>query len=157
VLLSELVSRDIGILGAGREGLAAWRWIRKRLPEKPLTIYDERPESEFSDQPFDANVDRLVCGEFDVDLLSRHEVLIRSPGISPYRPEFVELQNKGVRFTSASSLWFSSHPTAKTICITGTKGKSTTAALVAQLTRVVWAGCTSGWQHWSAIAEFRWR
>jgi UDP-N-acetylmuramoylalanine--D-glutamate ligase len=133
VLLSELASRDIGILGAGREGLAAWRWVREHFPEKQLTIYDERPESGFPDEMFDGPQDRLVCGPFDADLLSRHDVLIRSPGISPYRSDLSSLRENEVRFTSASSLWFSSHPGAKTICITGTKGKSTTAALVAHL------------------------
>jgi UDP-N-acetylmuramoylalanine--D-glutamate ligase len=38
-----------------------------------------------------------------------------------------------VRFTSASSLWFAEHPSARSIVITGTKGKSTTTALTRHL------------------------
>ena len=36
-----------------------------------------------------------------------------------------------MRFTSGSALWFAEHPHARTICVTGTKGKSTVAALIA--------------------------
>jgi len=38
-----------------------------------------------------------------------------------------------VAFTTASTLWFAEHPGARTIAITGTKGKSTTSALTAHL------------------------
>ncbi len=133
MLLSELVHRDIGILGAGREGQAVWRWLRTRYPEKPISIYDEQPASKAQKAIFNGPYDHLVTGMFDVDHLARHDLLIRSPGISPYRSELVALRNKGVQFSSASSLWFAQHPEAKTICITGTKGKSTTASLVAHL------------------------
>ena len=133
MLLSELVNRDIAILGAGREGQAAWRWLRKHFPKKLISIYEERPTSQAQKGLFNGQNDRLVSGLFDIEILANHDLLIRSPGISPYRSELVALRRKGVRFSSASSLWFSQHPEARTICITGTKGKSTTAALVAHL------------------------
>lgn len=133
MLLSELADLDIAILGAGREGQAAWACLRQEFPGKRITIYDERPERDFDDAPFKAPLDQLICGAFEPGLLSGHDVLIRSPGISPYRDDLAGLGNKGVRFTSVSSLWFAQHEDAKTICITGTKGKSTTAALVAHL------------------------
>ena len=133
MLLSELADLDIAILGAGREGQAAWRCLRQQFPGKRITVYDERPEGDFEDTAFTEPLDRLVCGAFEPELLSSHDVLIRSPGISPYRDDLAGLDQSGVRFTSASSLWFAQHETARTICITGTKGKSTTAALVAHL------------------------
>ncbi len=45
----------------------------------------------------------------------------------------MQLRSLGVQFTSASSLWFAENPAAKTICISGTLGKSTTAKLTAHL------------------------
>jgi UDP-N-acetylmuramoylalanine--D-glutamate ligase len=39
----------------------------------------------------------------------------------------------GLQFTTATNLWFAENPDAKTICISGTMGKSTTAALTAHL------------------------
>jgi UDP-N-acetylmuramoylalanine--D-glutamate ligase len=80
-----------------------------------------------------------------VELLAQFDVLVRSAGISPYRAELEQLRSRGVQFTTASSLWFAENPGAQTICITGTKGKSTTAALITHLLN--WAGvkaCLSG-------------
>jgi len=51
----------------------------------------------------------------------------------------------GVAFTSASNLWFAEHPTARTICVSGTMGKSTTAALIAHLLQAAGvATCLAG-------------
>ena len=133
MLISDLANRDLAILGAGREGLAAWRCLREQFPDKTITIYDEGEAAAFAGLPFNPSLDRLVCGTFDAATLAGHDILIRSPGISPYREDLAALHQQGTRFTSASSLWFAQHADEKTICITGTKGKSTTAALVAHL------------------------
>jgi UDP-N-acetylmuramoylalanine--D-glutamate ligase len=67
--------------------------------------------------------------------LSAFEVVIKSPGISPYRAPYPQAAAAGVRFTSGSALWFAEHAQARTICVTGTKGKSTVSALIAHLLR----------------------
>jgi UDP-N-acetylmuramoylalanine--D-glutamate ligase len=139
MLLSELASRDIAILGAGREGIAAWRWLRRHFPEKRLTVYEELRQAKEPGLLMNGPLDRLLTGPFEIETLARHDLLIRSPGVSPYRSELAELRNRGMRFSSASSLWFAQHPADNTICITGTKGKSTTAALTAHLLQA--AGC----------------
>lgn len=137
MLLSELATRDIAILGAGREGMAAWRWLRRHFPEKRLTVYEEPREAGEAAKRMNGTHDRLVNGPFEIEVLAGHDLLIRSPGISPYRSELVTLRKKGMRFSTASSLWFAQHHAGQTICITGTKGKSTTAALTAHLLQQV--------------------
>lgn len=139
MLTSELAAADVGILGAGREGASAARFLRRLFPRKHLTVYAESGVSDEQRSRFDETLDRFIPGPFDARLLARHDVLVRSPGVSPYRPELQSARDAGVRFTSASSLWFSAHPGARTICITGTKGKSTTAALTAHLLRAAGA------------------
>ncbi|MEO8187661.1 MAG: UDP-N-acetylmuramoyl-L-alanine--D-glutamate ligase, partial [Burkholderiaceae bacterium] len=67
--------------------------------------------------------------------LGSFDVVIKSPGISPYRPEAMDAAARGTRFIGGTALWFAEHPQARTICITGTKGKSTTTALLAHLLR----------------------
>ena len=42
---------------------------------------------------------------------------------------------QGTRFIGGTTLWFAEHAGANTICVTGTKGKSTTSALLAHLLR----------------------
>ncbi|NIM68987.1 MAG: UDP-N-acetylmuramoyl-L-alanine--D-glutamate ligase [Xanthomonadales bacterium] len=140
MLISALERVDVALLGAGREGQSAWRAIRARFPHKPLTLYSEHPVDERFEDRLEPGRDRLVSGPLSARRLARHAVLVRSPGISPYRPELRAARAAGARITSASNLWFAEHDTARTICITGTKGKSTTSALTAHLLAA--AGCT---------------
>jgi UDP-N-acetylmuramoylalanine--D-glutamate ligase len=71
----------------------------------------------------------------DADALSAFDVVIKSPGISPYRDDVETAIERGTCFIGGSALWFSENPHARTICVTGTKGKSTTTALIAHLLR----------------------
>lgn len=122
------------ILGLGREGRAAWRYLRARYPELPLDLVDEGQP----DAGFVAGLgprDRLVTGPLEQAGLDAYDILVRSPGISLYREPIRRAVAAGARVTSPSSLWFAAHPEARTICVTGTKGKSTSSALLAQLLR----------------------
>jgi len=69
------------------------------------------------------------------EALGGFEVVIKSPGISPYSAEAVQAQARGARLLGGTALWFGEHPEARTVCVTGTKGKSTTTALLAHLLR----------------------
>lgn len=123
----------VAILGLGREGQAVWRQMRRRYPHKPLFLFTESAINEVFRQQLDPAIDELHIGPLDVASLRRFDVLVRSAGISIYRDELKQLRSLGVRFTSACSLWFAENPAAKTICISGTLGKSTTAKLTAHL------------------------
>ncbi len=76
----------------------------------------------------------LTC-EPEARLLQQFDLIIKSPGITPYQPCVSEAQSAGVRFISGTALWFAEHPEARVIAVTGTKGKSTTTALIAHLLR----------------------
>ncbi len=133
--LAELTGKRIAILGAGREGQAAHAWLRARLPEVELTILAEAPAEDafaHSLQLHDTQTrDSLIIEPFTAARLRAFDVVVRSPGISPYRKELQAALAAGLRSTTPSSLWFATHPNARTICVTGTKGKSTTSALLA--------------------------
>ena len=130
--LAALKAARIAILGAGREGQATYAWLRGKLKTKALTVIAESPaDPEFVNRL--ERGDQLLVEPLCVERLRTFDVLIRSPGISPYREPLSAALDAGVRITTPSNLWFATHPTAKTICITGTKGKSTTSALVAHL------------------------
>ena len=68
-------------------------------------------------------------------VLAGFDIVIKSPGVSPYRAPYPQAKAAGVYFTSGSALWFAEHAQAHTICVTGTKGKSTVSALIAHLLR----------------------
>jgi UDP-N-acetylmuramoylalanine--D-glutamate ligase len=129
----DLENARVAILGMGREGRAVWRGIRKRFPDKPLDLFTESAlDEQFATQLIEG-LDRHFLGPLEDAPLVQYDVLVRSAGISPYRDELRLLKSTAVRFTTASNLWFAENPQAKTICISGTMGKSTTAALTAHL------------------------
>ena len=63
------------------------------------------------------------------------DVVVRAPGVSRYRPELVAAEEAGVTVTTAMALWLEDYADARVVAITGTKGKSTTAALAAAILR----------------------
>lgn len=130
---SDLQNARVAILGMGREGQAVWRQIRKRFPQKPLSIFTESSIDEGFAQALDPRLDEHHVGPFSVASMAGFDVLVRSAGISPYRSELRQLQRLGLKSTTASNLWFAENPDAKTICISGTMGKSTTAAMTSHL------------------------
>jgi UDP-N-acetylmuramoylalanine--D-glutamate ligase len=74
----------------------------------------------------------------DADALSSHDVVIKSPGISAYKPEVLAARERGTRFTSGTALWFGENVSgagARVVAVTGTKGKSTTTAMIAHCAR----------------------
>ena len=129
---SELLSSGrVAILGAGREGQAAYSWLCQRR-NLPISILAEHPcDPSFSNLL--REVDKVLIEPFSEDLFKSFDLLIRSPGVSPYRQSILKAMDFGVQVTTPSNLWFDSHPDANTVCITGTKGKSTTSSLLAHL------------------------
>jgi len=131
---ADLIGRKVGILGLGREGQAARDYMRSVFSELELTLICESPpERDFAAQL--GEKDRLITGPLSRARLERFDLLVRSPGISPYRPAVQAAMKAGVEITTPSNLWFSAHPGEKTICVSGTKGKSTTSALIAHALR----------------------
>jgi len=138
VRISQLEGRPVALWGWGREGRAAWRAIRDALPAQPLTLFCNAQEAASAAALGDAALD--VQTRVDADALSAFDAVIKSPGISPYRPEALAAAARGTRFVGGTALWFAAQAAAGdvaagTICVTGTKGKSTTTALLAHLLR----------------------
>lgn len=64
--------------------------------------------------------------------LSDFDLIVRSPGIYRFRPEIVAAEQKGVKISSKTRIFFDLCP-AKIIGVTGTKGKGTTATLIYEI------------------------
>jgi len=77
--------------------------------------------------------DRIVISSLDLAGLENYDVLILSPGIARYREVITSAAQARVHVTSGTQIWFSDNPDARCICVSGTKGKSTTASLIAFL------------------------
>jgi UDP-N-acetylmuramoyl-L-alanine---L-glutamate ligase len=133
---TKLEGRRIAVWGFGREGRATLAWLRKRLPEAPLVLFC-LPSEEDEARVFGGALGSLQVRTAAPDdgLLAAFDVVVKSPGISAYRSEILAARKRGTAFTSGTALWFAAHPSARTIAVTGTKGKSTTTAMIAHLAR----------------------
>jgi UDP-N-acetylmuramoylalanine--D-glutamate ligase len=115
---ADLAGRRVGIFGYGVEGHATER----RLGEmSDLVIVDDTPG---------LGPDVLVTTEGGLDALLSCEVVLKSPGIPRRRADVVNLEMHGVTVTSALNLWLKETDRSRVVALTGTKGKSTTTALV---------------------------
>jgi UDP-N-acetylmuramoylalanine--D-glutamate ligase len=138
--LADLADARVAIWGCGREGRASLAVLRRYFPQQPLTVFCSAAEAELlrateaTPAPATGAL-HIVNAEPEVEALRAFDVVIKSPGISPYKLPAAAALRAGVCFTSGSALWFAEHAHARTICVTGTKGKSTVAALIAQLLR----------------------
>lgn len=133
--IADLADRRVAIWGFGREGHAVIGALRARLPQQSLTLFCSQAEVDDA-RAFDAALD-VVVGEPDATTLNQFDVVVKSPGISAYQPALLAAQAQGTRFTSGTALWFGENPGARVIAVTGTKGKSTTSALLAHLARAL--------------------
>jgi UDP-N-acetylmuramoylalanine--D-glutamate ligase len=75
----------------------------------------------------------MATGAGGLEALASCEVVIKSPGISRYRTEVAQLEGAGVAVVGGLGLFMEEADRTRVACITGTKGKSTTTALVVHL------------------------
>ena len=107
---SDLKNKTIGIWGMGVEGKSTWDCLTHHVPSARLIeITEENKEA----------------------LLPTCDVVVKSPGISLYRPDVQKLY-QAHKLTSATNLFFANKdPSVRVIAVSGTKGKSTTSSLLA--------------------------
>jgi len=133
--ITDLIGRRVAIWGFGREGRAAVHALRLRCGEQHFTLFCSAAEVDAA-RAFDSALE-VIAGEPDAATLARFDVVVKSPGISAYKPALLAAQAQGTQFTSGTALWFGENPHARVIAVTGTKGKSTTSALIAHLARAL--------------------
>jgi UDP-N-acetylmuramoylalanine--D-glutamate ligase len=122
---ADLAGRRVGVWGLGVEGHASIRRLHT-LGVDPVLVDD--------DPPADADGRRAVRTDGGgLEALAGCDVVVKSPGISRYRPEARSLVDSGVALVGGLGLWFESMPHDRVVAITGTKGKSTTASVLGHL------------------------
>jgi UDP-N-acetylmuramoylalanine--D-glutamate ligase len=129
VTLDELCDRRVAVWGLGREGLAMARLLIQRGVE-PMYIDDSVDAQARPEQQLGTGARVLAPGDVNWSAI---DVVVRAPGVSRYRPELARAQAHGVAVTTAMALWLEDFADARVVAVTGTKGKSTTAALTAAL------------------------
>jgi UDP-N-acetylmuramoylalanine--D-glutamate ligase len=119
---SELAEASVGVWGLGVEGTASIRRLRS-MGVVPILVDDTPPTPTYED------LEIVATGQGGLPALLGCDVVIKSPGISRYRAEVAQLEEAGVPVRGGLGLWLEDVDRTRVACITGTKGKSTTAAL----------------------------
>ncbi|MBN8715504.1 UDP-N-acetylmuramoyl-L-alanine--D-glutamate ligase [Thermomonas sp.] len=137
--IADLAGRRVALWGWGHEGRAAYHALRARLSAQALTLFCDPAEAAQAAALGDPHL--AVETEASGERLATFEVVVKSPGISPYRLEAAFAAEHGTRFLGGTALWLAERADddgaiANMLCVTGTKGKSTTTALLAHLLRV---------------------
>jgi UDP-N-acetylmuramoylalanine--D-glutamate ligase len=133
---SELDGASVGVWGAGREIRSFAAQLTRHLPLARIAVIalDAEPDTDVATE-LGAPDARVATGTAVAAALADCDVLVRSPGVSIYRRELQELRAVGKPVTTATALWLAEREGRGVIGVTGTKGKSTTAALMAHLAR----------------------
>ncbi len=132
---SELDGTRVGVWGAGRETRSFAAQLARRLPAARIAVVALDDPGEDVRATLGAPDARLVTGAEVAGALASCDVVVRSPGVSTHRPELREVRAAGTPVTTATALWLAERGGRRVVGVTGTKGKSTTAALLAHLAR----------------------
>jgi UDP-N-acetylmuramoylalanine--D-glutamate ligase len=127
------------LLGAGREGHSTYAFLRHHYPQLYLTVADQSPpeqlNADFRNTLQNDDYGTLVSGADYLTTLRTHDLIFKSPGISPLVPELKAATKRGAIITSNAQLFFEMTPQHIRIGITGTKGKSTTTVMIDTILR----------------------
>ena len=126
---SDLAGTKAGIWGLGREGHANLRKLLA-LGVEPVLV-DDRPAGPVG--PADSRRPVLATADGGLAALQRCDVVVKTPGLSRYRPEVAHLSRQGIPVVGGLGLWLAEADLRRVLCVTGTKGKSTTSSLTGHL------------------------
>ena len=118
MLISDLQNKKILIWGMGSEGRAVKEYLERHKVSSKIRTYNDDEGAEVFSKLLKSGVD----------------VIIRSPGVSIYKPEFSKVKELGIKVTSGSDIFLSemraNRPQTKVIGISGSKGKSTSVSML---------------------------
>jgi UDP-N-acetylmuramoylalanine--D-glutamate ligase len=132
VHLQELTGRRVAVWGTGREAIAAAEAIHPYAPSRLIAVQDKATFLATDWSGHLAEIAPLFTAEDAHRELQSIDVIVRSPIIGQVNPWIVEHRARGGIVTGGTSLWMADHA-ARTIGVTGSKGKSTTTTLIHQL------------------------
>lgn len=124
--IKELEKKKLLILGLGKEGVSTLRFLRKKFPEKVISLADyktiEKLEKDLQNIIKNDRYLELYLGSDYQKSLDQFDVIIKSPGF-----QLAKLTKAKV--TSQTQIFMDLFKN-KIIGVTGTKGKTTTSSLI---------------------------
>lgn len=131
--MTELRGDSVLLAGFGREGRSSYEYLSKHYPSLRIGVADQQElEVDLREEV------ELYFAENYLSAFEKFDTVVRTPGISLSSEEFSIAKTSGAWVTSLSNIFMEICP-GRVVGVTGTKGKSTTAALTAHILRC--AGC----------------
>ena len=127
---SDLAGARVGVWGLGREGHANLRKLLA-LGAEPVLV-DDQPPAAVDGRPV-LSRPVLATAAGGLAALERCDVVVKTPGLSRYRPEVARLTALGIPVVGGLGLWLAEADLRRVLCVTGTKGKSTTSSVTGHL------------------------
>lgn len=124
--------KKIAIVGFGKEGQAVAEYVLREGGD--VTICDEREAKQLglTYELWQARNVHWRLGPSYLSDLTGFSIIIRSPGVLPNQTPLVGAAKTGAIITTATKIFFEYCP-CPIIGVTGTKGKGTTATLIAKM------------------------
>lgn len=125
-------NRQIAILGFGREGQSSYKFLRRVGYDKKITLFDENLAhlEAWQQSQSDSALEIRRFDQTALEQLQQFDLIFRTPGLS--RTKIKGLDQ--TKITSQTNEFLLSQA-GRTIAVTGTKGKSTTSTLLAEVLR----------------------
>ncbi len=155
-IIKPLLHKKICILGFGREGLSTYNFLRQHLPDQKIALLDQTNFSELNPE-----IKQVVKNDPYLELrfgsdylanLEEFDLIFKTPGIQLNQPALKKALKSGVKISSNLQLFLEIITATQdrpikisfkgktstlfqpiVIGVTGTKGKSTTSALIHHL------------------------
>jgi UDP-N-acetylmuramoylalanine--D-glutamate ligase len=126
---NHILRGNVAVLGYGIEGVSLTRFLHRHGAK--VTVFDERKKlPEAAGELDQTRGVKLVHGPFNS--FAGFDTIVVSPGIRPDLQPVTEAAKRGASVTTATNLFLSACP-CPVIGVTGTKGKGTTSALIAEM------------------------
>ena len=129
--LESLHGKSIAVIGMGVSNTPLIRMLLRA--ELKVTVCDKSPRErvgELADE-LESLGAKLQLGPGYLSKLYKHDVIFRTPGLSPNTPELRQAVEKGSTLTSEMELFFQLCP-CRIIGVTGSDGKTTTTTLISE-------------------------
>jgi UDP-N-acetylmuramoylalanine--D-glutamate ligase len=125
----DVSGRRVVVVGGARSGVAAARLLAARGAH--VTLTDVRPAIEEASSLREAGI-AVELGAHDADTLSAADLVVLSPGVPPGQAAIEAARQRGVPVVGELEL-ASRFVEGRIVAVTGTKGKSTTTALIGRM------------------------